>query len=603
MALIPLVVALVISSTVVLTQVSSRRQAVSARQSSLVLDSLLRARVSIYEEYVASAAIVAAQANHLTVAQLDALLGTDFPAELAGARRQVNSQAVFGPTGAFRSSYAQLVALRKTVDQKTATPLGVETYFNGLGSKIDDQWQDDLDQVLNNSQSTDSLATRSRLSALGSTFAAFTSGLGEESLKSGGSLETILTSPATPQEVQSLVVSNDQFATATRSFPHGLGPNGATAWKSLKGNQLDGEFSHDVQVAIAVGLGQEKPPFATDPAGIGGVGRSEVAWAASLTQLVLASSADLRLATARQASVATQTLYLTILAIVVLLSAELAAVLMLSREVRRPLARIVAAATLVQEGELEVPRLDETGPKELALAAAAFNQMSSTLRTVQEQAIALSKVDLDDPVLRRSIPGRTGAALQTALMTLQTSVRANENRRAALAERATRDSLTGLLNRGAALEALRLDLASVHRSNGGLELTLLFIDLDGLKTINDTYGHDKGDAAISAVADALKMASRASDVVARLGGDEFIVGSLERRGIGAPELLAVRIGEVLSHLRLTEGDEDLVVGCSIGAAVSEPSDDRVETLIERADRALYGAKARGRAQVSWSVAP
>ena len=368
-------------------------------------------------------------------------------------------------------------------------------------------------------------------------------------------------------------------------------------------NQLDSDFSRNVQVAIAVGLAHGTPPLATDPGGIGGVGRSEVTWANSLTQLVLASSADLRLATARQASVATETLYVTILAIVLLLSAELVAVLMLSREVRRPLASIVAAATLVQEGELEVPPLDETGPKELALAAAAFNQMSSTLRAVQEQAIALSKVDLDDPVLRRSLPGRTGAALQSALMTLQTSVRANEHRRAALAERATRDSLTGLLNRGAALEALRLDLASVHRSNGGLELTVLFIDLDGLKTINDTYGHDRGDAAISAVADALKAASRASDVVARLGGDEFIVGSLEGRGIGAPELLAARIGAVLSGLRLSQGDDDLLVECSIGAAVSEPSDDRVETLIERADRALYGAKARGRAQVSWSVAP
>ena len=97
----------------------------------------------------------------------------------------------------------------------------METYFNDLGSKIDDQWLDVFDQVLNNSQSTDSLSTRSRLTALGSTFTAFTAGLGEESLQGGGSLETILTSAATSQEVRSLVVSNDQFATATRSFPQG----------------------------------------------------------------------------------------------------------------------------------------------------------------------------------------------------------------------------------------------------------------------------------------------------------------------------------------------------------------------------------------------
>jgi diguanylate cyclase (GGDEF)-like protein len=188
-------------------------------------------------------------------------------------------------------------------------------------------------------------------------------------------------------------------------------------------------------------------------------------------------------------------------------------------------------------------------------------------------------------------------------MTLQSSVRTNEHRRAALTERATRDSFTGLLNRGAALEALRLDLASVHRSNGDLELTVLFIDLDELKTINDTYGHDRGDAAIRAVADALKSASRASDVVARLGGDEFIVGSLEGRGIGGPELLARRFSEILSTLTLPGDHGDLAIGCSIGAAVSEPSDEQVEMLIERADRALYVAKSDGHAQVSWSVAP
>ena len=525
-----MVVAIGISSTIVVAQSSSRQQAVAARQSSLALDSLLRARVSIYQEYVPSAAIVAAQANGLTEAQLDTLLGTDFQADLVTARRQVDEQAIFGPKGEFHGAYGQLLDLRRSVDQKTATPVTVETFFNDLGSKIDASWEQSFDQLVSKSQSTDSSATRNRLTALSSTFTAFTSGLGEESLKNGGSLETILTSPATPSEVQSLVVSNEQFGSATHDFPSNLGPDAARAWTSLTTSPLDGAFSRNVQLAIAVGLGHGKPPYATDPGGIGAVGRSEVAWAASLTQLVLAGSADLRSATNAQASSATETLYLTVFAIALLLLAELAAVLIVSREVRRPLSRMVAAATLVQEGELEVPRLDESGPKELALAAAAFNEMSSTLRAVQEQATALAKVDLDDPVLRRTLPGRTGAALQSALMMLQSSVRTNEHRRVALTERATRDSFTGLLNRGAALEALRLDLASVHRSNGDLDLTILFIDLDGLKTINDTFGHDRGDAAISAVADALKSASRASDVVARLGGDEFIVGSLEERG-------------------------------------------------------------------------
>ena len=121
--------------------------------------------------------------------------------------------------------------------------------------------------------------------------------------------------------------------------------------------------------------------------------------------------------------------------------------------------------------------------------------MASTLRAVQAQAIALSGGDLDNPVLLRQLPGRTGAALQTALNQLHRSVQAAEVERKLLLERATRDSLTGLLNRGAALEALELDLASVRRSSGDLVLTLFFIDLDGLKAINDSIGHDGGDAA------------------------------------------------------------------------------------------------------------
>ena len=241
-------------------------------------------------------------------------------------------------------------------------------------------------------------------------------------------------------------------------------------------------------------------------------------WASSLTNLVLASSADLRTATTDQADSATRALIITYIITLLFVLLAAAAVLILSRQVRRPLDDIVAAATSVREGELEIPVLDESGPRELALAAGAFNEMTSTLRAVQAQAIALSAGDLDDPVLQRQLPGRTGAALQTALNQLHRSVRASEAEREALLERATRDSLTGLLNRGAALEALELDMASVRRSQGELVLTLFFVDLDDLKAINDSIGHEGGDAAIRAVADALRVTTRASDVIARFGG-------------------------------------------------------------------------------------
>jgi diguanylate cyclase (GGDEF)-like protein len=245
--------------------------------------------------------------------------------------------------------------------------------------------------------------------------------------------------------------------------------------------------------------------------------------------------------------------------------------------------------------------LDETGPKELALAAAAFNEMTSTLRAVQAQAIALSAGDLDDPVLRRQLPGRTGAALQTALNQLHRSVRAGEAEREALLERATRDALTGLLNRGAALEALELDMASVRRSQGELVLTLFFIDLDDLKAINDSIGRDGGDAAIRAVANALRFTTRASDVLARFGGDEFLVGWIGNRDSHVPEHLAKRIGAHVARSEIGEVGHAMPLACSIGVAVSEPSDGSVEVLIERADRALFGAKSDGRVRSAGSA--
>ena len=517
--LVPLLIVVGVASTVVAHQLTTRHQAVAARQSSLVLDALLQARVDIYNEYIPSQAIVAARLYRLFPSSLDSLLGLNVQAELVSARQSVDRLETFGSTGGVHAQYVQLVLLRRSVDRATASSSEVTALFNGIGSKIEAQWKDTFNHLSQTSASSDSSTTRSRLAALGLSFGAFTSGLGEEDLQGGGSLETLLTAEATPAQVQSLIVSHEQFEANTRSFPGSLGPKGAAAWRQLTAGSLTELFSGYVQTGITVGLGHLHPPFATNSTTISQIARSEVAWANSLTALVRASSADLRTSTSDQANSATRALTITYALTGLFVFLAVWAALALSRQVRRPLNRIVAAATSVREGELEIPVLDESGPKELALASAAFNEMASTLRAVQAQAIALSGGDLDNPVLRRQLPGRTGAALQTALNQLHRSVQAGEVERKALLERATRDSLTGLLNRGAALEALELDLASVRRSSGELVLTLFFIDLDGLKAINDSIGHDGGDAAIRAVADALQATTRASDVIARFGGD------------------------------------------------------------------------------------
>jgi diguanylate cyclase (GGDEF)-like protein len=130
-------------------------------------------------------------------------------------------------------------------------------------------------------------------------------------------------------------------------------------------------------------------------------------------------------------------------------------------------------------------------------------------------------------------------------------------------------------------------------------LTLFYIDLDDLKSINDSIGHDGGDAAICAVAETLKATTRASDVIARFGGDEFIVGWLGVRNSHVPAILASRIGVRVARSRVGVPAHPTTLACSIGVAVSEPSDTTVQTLIDRADQALYEAKNHGKGQARW----
>src|SRR4051812_21000818 len=160
----------------------------------------------------------------------------------------------------------------------------------------------------------------------------------------------------------------------------------------------------------------------------------------------------------------------------------------------------------------------------------------------------------------------------------------------ALAEaRAATDALTGLPNRRAVQDALKRTIAQAGRTLS--PMAVLLLDLDHFKQINDTYGHDRGDAVLTAVGDVLSSALRTSDFVGRNGGEEFVAllpdtgveGALE-----AAEKLRIAIG------RLTLPGIDRPVTASVGAAVYPHTAADAESLLRLADRALYGAKASGR---------
>lgn len=159
-------------------------------------------------------------------------------------------------------------------------------------------------------------------------------------------------------------------------------------------------------------------------------------------------------------------------------------------------------------------------------------------------------------------------------------------------QRAGSDSLTGLANRARLNTELEDAVGRVSRGFSGV--TVMYIDLDGFKQVNDRYGHASGDELLQEVARRLKDCLRTNDLVARLGGDEFVVlmtGWIERSYIQA---IATRILlSVGKPIELSSGEE-AYIGCSIGIADSWEPGVTAQGLLKAADAALYEAKAAGK---------
>jgi diguanylate cyclase (GGDEF)-like protein/PAS domain S-box-containing protein len=163
-----------------------------------------------------------------------------------------------------------------------------------------------------------------------------------------------------------------------------------------------------------------------------------------------------------------------------------------------------------------------------------------------------------------------------------------------LAHQALHDALTGLPNRVLFLDRLKHALARSRRAGTGA-VAVLFLDVDRFKVINDSLGHDVGDAVLVDVAGRLGRALRPSDTVARFGGDEFTVLCEEVANDAEALAIAQRIVEVFEQ-PFSLGGRDVVLSTSVGVAVAGSAHDRPEDLIRDADAAMYRAKERGRAR-------
>ncbi|HXH08036.1 MAG TPA: diguanylate cyclase [Vicinamibacterales bacterium] len=184
-----------------------------------------------------------------------------------------------------------------------------------------------------------------------------------------------------------------------------------------------------------------------------------------------------------------------------------------------------------------------------------------------------------DPRAMQAVTAILGPALKTA-HTLEF-----------LRETSIVDQLTGCSTRPHALQRLAAELNRAQRSNR--PLTLLLLDLDHFKSINDRYGHTCGDLVLSAVGRVIMQTLRASDVRCRWGGEEFLV-VLPETSLEPARLVAESLRRRIADLRVDYGETAVSVTASIGLTPVRPGETNIQTLVARVDAALYRAKSAGR---------
>jgi diguanylate cyclase (GGDEF)-like protein len=239
-----------------------------------------------------------------------------------------------------------------------------------------------------------------------------------------------------------------------------------------------------------------------------------------------------------------------------------------NRMVLTPLAVMTGAAQRISEGDYRPPpemkRFDEIGTlaRAFSLMAAAVQSTTAQLEArVHERTIALDESNRKLAELNR-----------------------------ALEDAATTDIQTGLLNRRGMLAILEKEIDRLNR--GISTMSLLLIDLDFFKRINDTHGHEAGDRVLSEVARAIKGSVRSYDHCARWGGEEFLISAPGGSRDDAL-ILAEKLRTIIASTSIRLRDGTLSVTASVGACVVNPAESLDASLI-RVDTALYRAKSAGR---------
>lgn len=569
---------------------ASRRHAEAVADDAAALQRVTSARVQLNGFAVPLETAAYASSLGMSLATVDRLVHPEVPfaEQLDDTTAAIPSFPVFG-SDALRGDVARLRDAAVRVSDGSISPGEVGEIVTTAQAHVDEIWHATFNELQGHiAEWREPGAYSAEAALLPQIYQAFVSG-GQAMRHASDVLQGTVDTSAR----SALVRANGEFVAASGQFASRLSGRAGAAWQAMQADPARDEFAAVIDQAVEVALG-EPSPYGADPVAAGAASARGLVYVNALDDLVVAASQDLRDDALGRAGAATAEFWRAAALAVVLVVVVLAGVIVAGQVLIRPLRRLAAVAHQVHRGEFDLPRLAETGPRETAAASAAFNEMAATLKAVEVRALALASEDFSNPELDTVIAGRTGRALQASIDSLAEQIRERERQRVLLHEDATHDKATGLLNRGAVLDYLTNDVA--RRREAGEAVAVLFLDLDGLKQINDRHGHDVGDVAIKLTAAAILESTHICDVVGRLGGDEFLIVLCDEHSADG-ELVAASVNARLSQ-RPLEGDD--LAGCplraSVGIAIArcDAETDPLE-LVRQADAAMYVAKRNARA--------
>ena len=589
--LLPLLATGIFTESGVVSSATYRQHAQEVAQDAAALESVATARAQMNPLSVPMLAVSYAAQLGISEPVLDGLLkpATPFRVQMAQVTARIARFPTFSSTPTMRSDVAQLRSMIPRVIANTVSFDAARAFMVKMSADVDHLWYSDYNRLqadISTWQPPGSFEVHA--AALRQAYVGFIAG-GHEVEGAIYVLEGI--GPA--QSKQELIQAAGEYETATSEFAGQLSPKAQAAWNVLQHNGADRQFEGTVQQGLQVALTGSAPTFFGNLAFAGASMAAGLHYLGDLNTLVVAASQDLHDTAGADASAATHRLIEEIAFLGVLVLVSLGGVVVAGRMLTRPLKRLAATALQVHDGNFDVPELAESGPREVVTTTAAFNDMSSTLKAVEVAAVALAQEDLSHLETLSPLPGRTGRALQASVDTLSARIRERELQRQLLHEAATHDPLTGLLNRAAVLDYLANDVS--RRREAGETVAVLFIDLDGLKPLNDTYGHEVGDTAILNTGMALLEEAGACDVVGRLGGDEFLVVLCHEHSCEGGSVVE-RLRRSVARRSIRVGDRVVPLEASVGVALAQcDSDTDPMTLVRQADEAMYEAKKAARA--------